>query len=98
MVDYSKKLCCKYAAESDSEKICEDRLTFGEVRDKSLVSRFFLTHSVLRFVVDFFCTDGCATNPQHIEVMEFEHYAHIVRYREVDARCVSKPAKIVGRA
>ena len=30
------------------------KIGFGEVRDKSLVSRFFLTHSVLRFVVDFF--------------------------------------------
>ena len=41
-------ICCKFTAESDSEKKNENRLTFGEVIGKSLVSCFFLTHSVVK--------------------------------------------------
>jgi len=37
--------CCKFTSESVSEKNCENRLTFGEIMGKSLVSRF-LIHGV----------------------------------------------------
>ena len=36
-------VCCKFTSESTSEKKFENRLTFGEVMGKSLVS-CFLTH------------------------------------------------------
>jgi len=40
-------LCCKFTTESVSEKKCGNRLIFGEVIGKSLVS-CFLTHSVVQ--------------------------------------------------
>jgi len=40
-----KHVCCKFTTESASEKF-ENRLIFGEVMGKSLVSCFLLTHGV----------------------------------------------------
>jgi len=45
MVEYLNRICCKFTTESVSKKKFENRLIFGEVMGKSLVS-CFLTHSV----------------------------------------------------
>jgi len=46
-VKYLNKVCCIFTTESVSEKKFENRLTFDEVMRNSLVSCFFLTHSVV---------------------------------------------------
>ena len=40
------QFCCKFTTKSVSEKKFENRLIFGEVMGKSLISCFFLTDSV----------------------------------------------------
>jgi len=52
--DISIRFCCKFTTKCVAAKFFKNRLTFGKVMGKSLVSCFLLTHGVVLQTVNYF--------------------------------------------